>query len=147
MLSRIFIIISTLALWLTNTASAQTKIVTYHDPSRSQIKETYSILGSDSSQVDGPYVKYYPDGAVALKGSFVKGQKVGQFQEFYPNGIKKRLLHFENGLKNGEITVWDKAGNIIQKGQYLNDTLNNTLVVYYDNGQTKSETSFAGGKA
>ncbi|MEQ8530531.1 MAG: toxin-antitoxin system YwqK family antitoxin, partial [Imperialibacter sp.] len=53
--------------------ASQTKITTYHDRIKGLKNEEYFVLNADSSQIDGKYVKYNPEGVVIIEGDYVKG--------------------------------------------------------------------------
>ena len=56
-------------------SAGQTPIVTYYDSTQTIVKERYSILNNDSTQVDGPYRMFDKEGRVIIE---IKLSKTGQ---------------------------------------------------------------------
>src|SRR5690606_26674084 len=133
-------------IFLFSEIQAQSQIKTYYDSTGTVLKENYTILNQDSNMVHGSYTMFHENGQVAVEGSFVKGQKDGQFKEFYPDGNIKREMRYKEGLREGEVVIYNPNGKLAQQGVFLNDTLTGNLAVYYPDGDIKSQTAFESGK-
>lgn len=84
-----------------------------------QLKSTYET----DTTTQHPYISYYPNGNVSVKGFITNNVPTGKFNEFYPNGELKELYNYN---AKGEYT-----GNYI--GYYPNGVLHGTMS--YNNGE------------
>ena len=70
-----------------------------------------------------------------------KGQKVGQHISFYPNGAIKTEANYSDGKLNGMYKLYDQHEQLIQVGNYENDTLiysSSTMAEFEDPLEKKS---------
>lgn len=56
-----------------------------------------------------------------VSGNFVNGLRDGQWISFYENGNVRDIAHYVANSLSGEYKSFDRKGEIIQSGQYLND--------------------------
>jgi len=63
-----------------------------------------------NGQLHGIIKYYHPKGYVEETGSYVNGQKEGQWIQFASNGVKLGEAFYKNGKKDGIWTVWDEQG-------------------------------------
>ena len=101
------------------------------------------IVLEDGSR-DGPWKEYYTDGALRAEGVYDNGKRIGEWKFYHPdgkieqtgrftkagkpdgpwkwyyaNGSLLREETYYNGLKDGLSEEFDEAGNLIEKGEYL----------------------------
>lgn len=70
-----------------------------------------------------------------------KGQKVGQHISFYPNGAIKTEANYSDGKLNGMYKLYDQHEQLIQVGNYENDSLiysSSTMAEFEDPFEKKS---------
>ena len=139
-------IILLLAVIISFPAVSQREVKTYYDPQRKQVQEVYYVAREDNEKLIGKYERYYPDGKLALAGSFDDGKKSGQFTEYHETGAPSRKMVYVNGMRHGPVEVFDENGKKIQKAYYQNDLLVDSVQSFYDNGVMKTETVFKKGK-
>ena len=58
----------------------------------------------------------------------------GQIIEFYKNGVRKYLVNYKNGVKNGDYERWFKSGNKKVEGRYKNNNRIGTWNWYNEKG-------------
>ena len=109
---------------------AQTWVRTYYDSLKVNLKEEYQIIGSDSNQVHGRYIKFHENGVPAVTGQFDHGLKYGEFKEFYQDSTLLRVTHFENGKRQGPVTAYASNGTLVQEAFFNQDTLQGSLITY-----------------
>src|SRR5690554_3184678 len=59
-------------------------------------------------------------GQIVLSGQFFKGKRDGEWIEFFPNGQKWKIIHFDKGALNGEQISYDEAGQLIARTKFIN---------------------------
>ena len=76
---------------------------------KGNIKNYFSILGTDYRFLDGPYERYHKNGQLMVKGTFQEGELMAPYKIFYENGEvfleknnKKEYIKFSN---EGEIVL------------------------------------------
>ncbi len=84
---------------------AQKEVKTYYDPSKSRISEDYYVI-DDNQTMEGRYRKYFPNGKLAIEGTFVNGVRSGTFYEYHENGTLIRKINYENGMRHGQVEVF-----------------------------------------
>jgi len=62
-------------------------------------------------------------------------------KEYYSNGVIKSEIEYIEKIPNGVYKKYDRKGNLIEKGNFLNGKMNGICIWYYDNGfiDTKAE--------
>lgn len=70
----------------------------------------------------GEWNFYYQNGVLEQIGKFDKqGKPVGEWNWYYDDGKLLREENYYNGMKDGLMTEYDKSGNVIVQGEYIND--------------------------
>ena len=111
-----------------------------------------SIESFDSEgKLTGPWIKYYRNGSVCVKGNYKDDRKTGLWQvyESYPNQILEKA-YFLNGNLNGQYTSYYTNDNQSVKsiGEYANGKKNNRWNYYslvYDKSQIDSSGNYKNG--
>jgi hypothetical protein len=104
----------------------------------------------------GPYIRYYPDGTRAVKGShdnnlpdgdwiwwhenkiesskgkYVKGKQTGSWTWWHPNGNRAEEGDFLQGRKAGQWVSWYESGLKVEEGLYHNGMKNGAWTYYND---------------
>lgn len=74
--------------------------------------------------------------------SFKSNQLDGVFQEFYPEGMTKKLVNYQNGLLHGEFFEFNRQGEVLLSGTYFEGEKSGDWFVYRSDGSLKSEYSY-----
>ncbi|WP_157630076.1 toxin-antitoxin system YwqK family antitoxin [Thermonema rossianum] len=84
---------------------------TYYDEKQNKLKEVIPIK---HGKLEGNYYFFYPNGRIAIKGQYEAGQRVGVWMEYYPNGQRKREIHYPRKPDTNEkpyiLRQWDERG-------------------------------------
>lgn len=73
----------------------------------------------------------YEDGQKRFEVGFVNGVKHGTFYFWQTNGLKKLSGSYEKGKRDGILTAYGKAGELVYEKSYLNDELDGNFTLYY----------------
>jgi antitoxin component YwqK of YwqJK toxin-antitoxin module len=107
----------------------------------------------------GEYMEYYDDGTLLGMGEFnSKGESIGIWKAFHPNGRLSNKRSYENGGLKGEAIFYYSDGNIKAKGSYhsdmhqyivsgysmesLSESKVGQWIYFYPNGQMKSKGEY-----
>jgi len=82
-----------------------------------------SIVNYFNGAREGVYVKYFPDGAVKMKGEFEDDKRSGEWTTFYQNG------------------------NVMSRGSYYEDQQDGKWATYYEDGRPKESIVYVMGNA
>ncbi|MDP4655802.1 MAG: hypothetical protein NWS90_01435 [Algoriphagus sp.] len=74
--------------------------------------------------------------------TFKSNQVDGIFQEFYPEGMTKKLVNYQNGLLHGEFFEFSRQGEVLLSGAYFEGEKSGDWFVYRSDGSLKSEYSY-----
>ena len=69
-------------------------------------------------QLQGPWLQYYTDGTIKMKGQYENGVKTGLFILNHPNGKLEAKGMYANSLKEGLWEQFDEEGNITKEEIY-----------------------------
>jgi hypothetical protein len=82
--------------------------------------------------------------AVAPDTSVIRNN--GEYEEFYPNGIRKTKGFYLNGKRNGQWFFWYENGKMWSVGFYKDGVRDGRTSVYYENGQLRYDGQYKDGK-
>ncbi len=97
-------------------------------------------------RAEGVARTYYSNGQLATENQYKLGQPFGLNRSYFDNGQLKDTVIYQNGLRNGEFTVFDRDGHIEMYGHFVDDVLAGTVVSFYKTGIMKSAIDYKGGK-
>ena len=117
-------------LFISFSVRAQKEIKTYYDDSKSRLNEDYFVI-DDNQTMEGKYRRYFPNGKLAMEGTFVNGVRSGTFYEYHENGTLIRKINYENGMRHGQVEVFDEKGKPIQTAFYQNNQLVDSVKSYF----------------
>jgi uncharacterized protein len=92
------------------------------------LKETGSY--KDNLKV-GAWKYLFMDGKVEQNGSYVAGKPNGDWMWFYPDGSIRKEMTYENGEADGTSVEYDEQGNIVAKGDFVDDLKEGKWVYRY----------------
>ncbi|MGL4867852.1 MAG: toxin-antitoxin system YwqK family antitoxin [Cetobacterium sp.] len=92
---------------------------------KSEILET--VTNFKYGKIDG-IIKIFSIGEEQiLEGFYKKNKREGEWKFFYKGGDIKTIVNYKNGLKDGEVIIYDKAGIIAQKTEFIKGEELNSL--------------------
>ena len=86
-------------------------------------------------QMDGPYARWHPNGAQAIKGSYKENQPSNDWLWWHENAQVQRKGSYEKGKQVGSWTWWHPNGQTLQTGDYLHGRQTGNWVAWHENGQ------------
>lgn len=113
----------------------------------SEITEGYLINEEEyrASQRNGLSVKYFTNGAVAEKLSWVNGKKEGEWYQYFPDGKMFIRSFYKNNMLNGRFEVWFENGNVQFSGAYKNNRREGTWIICDENGRQLYRMEYVNG--
>jgi hypothetical protein len=78
---------------------------------------TYDIIRRHKAEKSGLWTIYFDNGVPAMKGKYLKGKKIGEWNLKYPNGINRLMINYDSNYYQH----FDTNGNIVSmyKNEYL----------------------------
>ncbi|MCQ2265563.1 MAG: toxin-antitoxin system YwqK family antitoxin [Bacteroidales bacterium] len=104
-------------------------IASYYAPDGKTL--LYETLWENDGLVSISYAK--ADGT--MSEPVLIGKDELEVKAYYPNGKVGAVIHFNNGLYNGAVTIYYPNGQSFTTRNYTDDLLNGTYIFYYPNGQ------------
>jgi len=92
-----------------------------------------------------PFVMKDFEGNQLAVGNFEKGKKTGEWNHYFPSGIKRLQEFYSQGNQNGLSHDYDRNGLINGIKNYSNDTINGLYEVY-EGGKLDRNYSYDSGK-
>lgn len=71
----------------------------------------------------GPWRHYYLDHTLLFKGSFKDDKPIGKHVHYFPNGAKRYVRRYKNGLRHGTWREFDEKGVLVHEFSYKNNTM------------------------
>jgi antitoxin component YwqK of YwqJK toxin-antitoxin module len=95
----------------------------------------------------GTWYAYYPESdQLYYKRSFDKGEKIGLYEAYWPNGTKQLSYNFENGVYEGTCREWNDVGFMVKELNYKNGHEDGRQQWWYDNGKIKANYTIVNGR-
>jgi antitoxin component YwqK of YwqJK toxin-antitoxin module len=100
------------------------------------VKQGKEIVGMEP--FTGIALEMWPNNRVYTEQGYLNGLKHGKYQENTEKGIFVASEMWANGKKNGPFQYADeKTGIVVATGEFLDDSLHNTVKGFYMNGVTQ----------
>lgn len=100
------------------------------------VKQGKEVVGM--APFTGVALVMWPNNRIYTEQGYVNGLKQGKYQENTEKGIFVASETWLNGKKNGPFQYADeKTGIVVASGEFLDDSLHNTVKGYYLNGVTQ----------
>jgi hypothetical protein len=93
----------------------------------------------------GPYVRYYPDGARAVKGAYDNNLPDGDWIWWHDNQQEASKGKYVRGKQTGPWTWWHANGNRAEEGDFLQGRKAGQWVSWFDSGSKKDEGMYHNG--
>ena len=106
--------------------------------------ERYADDGGQATR-HGPYVDYYPGGALRARANFVNDVLEGPFVSHHESGLVWTRGTFLHGHLEGRYQMWNPSGSRWMEGQFRQGELDGVYLTWHENGSRASETSYRNG--
>lgn len=116
--------------------------VTWYPNGQKQSESFYKEVGV----LDGVFQAWYSNGTPKIKGSYVKGNKTGDWSEWYENGQLKLQAAYDKGKLNGAYSRWFENGQQQVIGIYNKDLISGLWIVWNSKGEKISEGEYVANK-
>jgi antitoxin component YwqK of YwqJK toxin-antitoxin module len=96
----------------------------------------------------GIWETYYESGKVKSRGTFKQGHPVGELLKYYPGGILKASMNFDDSGRISYVKMFYEAGFLASEGKYIYQQKDSAWNYYsaYDKRKAVSETFLMGKK-
>ncbi len=89
-----------------------------------------------------PPLPDYKDDQKVEEGRYLDGKKIGIWTAWFPNGVMKNRITFENGRPFGKAIMYHDNGKVFEEGLWKNNRWIGDYKMYYDNGEVQHEFKF-----
>ena len=88
----------------------------------SEVDYTLKASGKyKNGKKNGTFIDYYPGGIVpTIVAQYKKGELNGLFQQFSRNGGIRHQIQYENGIKNGNVLIFNSSGDVVVRKKFIN---------------------------
>lgn len=100
----------------------------------------------DYGNENGPYARYFPDGSLEERGTFVGGYYEGPMQRHHRNGRVAVRGSYHRDQKSGQWNYYYPEGNLERTEHYEDGQLHGILHNYHPDGSTYQIAEFVRGK-
>ncbi|MDO3645224.1 toxin-antitoxin system YwqK family antitoxin [Mucilaginibacter sp. L3T2-6] len=109
--------------------------------------------GYEGKVLNGAYNEYYLNKSIKMQGTYLRGLQHNTWKSWNAKGFLTSIYTWNKGVLNGEYSLFDGKGRLIEQGYYKNGLLNGVQVSYlaadsikqvkYENGKpVPSNSSF-----
>ena len=95
----------------------------------------------------GPFTRWYSNGAIAIEGSYKKGELSGSYKELYRNGELRRVTTMKKGVPSKKESIWYESGS--KKAEIglssSSSVLNGRTKAWFKNGNLAFDGRFSVG--
>ncbi|MFP4291358.1 MAG: toxin-antitoxin system YwqK family antitoxin [Cyclobacteriaceae bacterium] len=121
---------------------AQQEVTLYYDNGKSLPRETFTVLSSNPSVLDGPYTAFFTNGSIRIKGRYEKGQASGYWEYFYENGHPKMRGTLQDNASHGVWEYFYENGHPQMRGVLYDSIRSGPWQFFFENGTIRSEGYF-----
>lgn len=94
----------------------------------------------------GYWKTFYENGKLETSGYYNKGKKLDNWDEYYPNGTKKKRTNYYDGLMSSTSTFYENGNTMISGSFDGNQAKDGFWSQYYNNWQQKIRGEYAHGR-
>ena len=87
-------------------------------------------------------VRYFPDGSVLYKNTYVNDQRNGKYVFMGVNGQQSIDGYYENDLAEGTWRYYHYDGTLSRQGNYRDGSMDSVWTYYHENGKLESVGTF-----
>ena len=102
-------------------------------------------LAADSTPFNGKHRTYYPNGVVKADVEYQNGAKNGVASHYFPDGRQRLFQVFRNGVLHGGMSSYYNSGNVEAETSYTDGVMNGPNKGFYENGTLKLENTYVNG--
>lgn len=102
---------------------------------------TYEVEGGKKNRVRE--IQYYPAGHKKIEGEYEENKRHGTWKAWHENGALWSVGKYDNGIRNGEATVYHSNEQVHIKGNYRNDSPYGKWQWYDEGGQLVNEIDYS----
>ncbi len=106
----------------------------------------YEQQRGTQSPVEGVWHVYDRQGHLLREENYHNYRLDDEMKIFYPSGTLKELLHYADGLREGDDKSYYENGGLESEDNYEDNDLQGPSVHYYDTGEIKSHEQYKKGK-
>ncbi len=106
----------------------------------------YEQSRGTQSPVEGVWHVYDRQGRLLREENYHNYRLDGEMKIFYSSGALKELLHYSDGLREGNDKSYYENGGLESEDTYEDNDLEGPSVHYYDTGEIKSHEHYSRGK-
>lgn len=89
-----------------------------------------------------PPLPDYKDDQKVEEGRYQDGRKIGIWTAWFPNGVMKNRITFENGRPYGKAIMYHDNGKVFEEGLWQNNRWIGPYKMYFDNGEVQHDFNF-----
>jgi len=104
-----------------------------------KVKSTYSI---SCGNYINDFVRYFPDGSIFTKNTYVNDQRNGKYVYMAINGQQAIDGNYRNNLAEGVWHYYHYNGKLSREGNFRNGELDSVWTYYHENGKLESVGAF-----
>jgi len=105
----------------------------------------YEQSRGTQSPVEGVWHVYDRQGNILREENYHNYRLDGELKIFYPSGALKELLHYSDGLREGNDKGYFESGGLEHEANYTDNDLEGASVHYYDTGEVRSQEHYTNG--
>ena len=94
----------------------------------------------------GSWKNFFPDGKIQSEGNYFNNSKNGQWKFYYPNGKVEQIGNYRNGRENGQWNWYYPNGTLHREENYFNGKRDGPYVEYNENGKIIAQGQFLDGE-
>ena len=95
--------------------------------------------------VEGPYIRWYPDGQKYTEVLMVDGKEEGEWRLWYRNGQLGAVSPYVGGRRNGWEDEWSETGVMTKHCHFKDNSLDGVCTSWFDNGNKSEEATYRQG--
>jgi antitoxin component YwqK of YwqJK toxin-antitoxin module len=106
----------------------------------------YEQQRGTQSPVEGVWHVYDRNGKLLREENYHNYRLDGEMKIYYPSGALKEVLHYSDGLREGNDKAYFENGGLEREENYKDNDLEGESMYYYDTGEVKSRGHYTNGK-
>ena len=122
----------------------------YHSLSKNRFYDNGQLIYKDSfinGIRNGTWTGWYENGEIEFTGEYCNGKCINKWEFYYSNKNKRRVENYsKDGIRHGEQLSWWENGSLMIEENYLNGLPQGETFMYFDNGQLMNSGIYKNGK-
>jgi hypothetical protein len=111
------------------------------------VKERYLFQNKEDIKTNSNYdrLRYFENGNLKDFVTIRNGVEVGEYYEYYENGVIQSITPYKEGRKHGVEWLYTKKKELAEENFYLNDSILITMKSYWEKGNSINFYYYADG--